>query len=85
MERELENQRKDPDDVFFFARDRKQEIREQIKELQRGLKRQPSNPDPPRNISKERLRILGAANFSSAFLMFFQNGFGLVPSNFSFC
>ena len=40
MEREWENQRKDPDDVFFHARDRKQEIKEQIRELQKGLKRQ---------------------------------------------
>jgi molecular chaperone DnaK (HSP70) len=42
MEREYENQRKDPDDVFFHARDRKQEIKEQIKDLQRGLERQQS-------------------------------------------
>src|SRR6516162_10186566 len=40
MQRQWENQRKDPDDIFFHARDRKQEIKEQIKELQRGLKRQ---------------------------------------------
>lgn len=40
MEREREDQLKDPDDVFFAARDRKQKIKEQIKELQRGLKRQ---------------------------------------------
>ena len=39
MEREWEKQRKDPDDVFFHARDRKQEIKEQIRELQRGLGR----------------------------------------------
>ena len=30
----------DPDDVFFAARDRKQEIKEQIKQLQAGLARQ---------------------------------------------
>ena len=40
MQRYWENQRKDPDDVFFHARDRKQEIKEQIKELQKGLDRQ---------------------------------------------
>lgn len=40
MQRYWENQRKDPDDVFFAAKDRKQEIREQMKELQRGLDRQ---------------------------------------------
>ncbi|HEU5412365.1 MAG TPA: hypothetical protein VFW31_01355 [Candidatus Angelobacter sp.] len=37
---ELEKQRADPDDVFFEARDRKQEIKEQIKQLQDGLARQ---------------------------------------------
>jgi hypothetical protein len=40
MQRYWESQRKDPDDVFFHARDRKQEIKEQIKELQKGLDRQ---------------------------------------------
>lgn len=44
IEREWENQLKDPDDVFFAARDRKQEIKEQIKDLQRGLKRQAVKP-----------------------------------------
>jgi hypothetical protein len=38
--REEEKQRADPDDVFFAANDRKQEIREQIKQLQAGLARQ---------------------------------------------
>lgn len=40
MQRYWEDQRKDPDDVFFHARDRKQEIKEQMKELQKGLARQ---------------------------------------------
>jgi hypothetical protein len=40
MEREWERRFKDPDDVFFAARDRKQEIKEQIKSLQKGLDRQ---------------------------------------------
>jgi hypothetical protein len=44
MQRYWENQRKDPDDVFFHARDRRQEIKEQIKELQKGLDRQRSKP-----------------------------------------
>jgi molecular chaperone DnaK (HSP70) len=44
MEREWENQRKDPDDVFFHARDRKSQIKEQIKELQKALNRQQSKP-----------------------------------------
>ena len=40
MQREWEKQRQDLDDVFFAANDRKREIKEQIKELQKGLKRQ---------------------------------------------
>jgi hypothetical protein len=40
MEREWEGRLKDPDDVFFAARDRKQEIKDQIKNLQKGLDRQ---------------------------------------------
>jgi hypothetical protein len=40
MQREWEKQRQDLNDVFFAANDRKQEIKEQIKELQKGLKRQ---------------------------------------------
>ncbi len=46
MGREWEDQLKDPDDVFFAARDRRQEIKEQIKDLQRGLKRQTIKPRP---------------------------------------
>ena len=44
MEREWEDQLKDPDDVFFAAQNRKREIKEQIKELQKGLKRQNFKP-----------------------------------------
>src|SRR5260370_41748758 len=40
MQREWEGRLKDPDDVFFAARDRKQEIKEQIRNLQHNLKRQ---------------------------------------------
>ncbi len=40
MRKEWEKQFEDPDDVFFAARDRKQEIKEQIKDLQNGLARQ---------------------------------------------
>jgi len=40
MQREWEKQRQDLDDVFFAANDRKREIKEQIKELQKGLERQ---------------------------------------------
>src|SRR5262249_37011817 len=39
VQQEYEKQRADPDDVFFAARDRKEEIKEQIKELQGGLDR----------------------------------------------
>jgi len=44
MEREWEDQLKDPDDVFFAARDRKQQIKEQVRELQKSLKRQINKP-----------------------------------------
>jgi hypothetical protein len=44
MEREWEDQLKDPDDVFFAARDRKQQIKEQGRELQKSLKRQINKP-----------------------------------------
>lgn len=36
----LERQRADPDDVFFKAQERQQEIKQQIKNLQAGLARQ---------------------------------------------
>jgi hypothetical protein len=48
MEREWEKQLEDPNDVFFAARDRKQEIKEQIKDLQRGLGRQKVKRRPDR-------------------------------------
>ena len=49
MERQWQKQRDDPDDVFFEAWDRKQEIKQQIKELQRGLGRHhPKNKSPKR-------------------------------------
>lgn len=44
MEQEREKRFKDPDDVFFAAADRKKEIREQIKTLQKGLAREKSSP-----------------------------------------
>lgn len=50
MESELEKQRKDPDDVFFAARDRKREIKQQITELQQALERQ--SPRPKRQKKK---------------------------------
>ena len=51
MKREWDDQHKDPDDVFFAARDRKQQIKEQIKDLQKGLERQ-----GPRRRSKKKHR-----------------------------
>jgi hypothetical protein len=44
MESELEKQRQDPNDVFFAARDRKKEIKQQITELQQALERQSPRP-----------------------------------------
>ena len=40
MQRRWENGRKDPDDVFFHARERREEIKEQMKNLKKGLQRQ---------------------------------------------
>jgi len=40
MHDEWEKQNRDPDDVFFHAQERRQEIKEQIRTLQRGLARQ---------------------------------------------
>ena len=54
MQRHWESQRKDPDDVFFQARDRRQEIKEQIKELKKSLNRQRSKPK--RKMRKRRPR-----------------------------
>ena len=51
MRREWEKQSKDPDDVFFAAAHRKQEIKEQMKELQKGLDRQ-----KPKRESKRKRR-----------------------------
>jgi hypothetical protein len=49
MEREWEDRLKDPDDVFFAARDRKQEIKEQIKHLRKGLQLQTIRPKTAKN------------------------------------
>lgn len=40
MHDEREKEIRDPDDVFFHAQERRQEIKEQIRDLQRGLQRQ---------------------------------------------
>jgi hypothetical protein len=39
MQKEWADQLKDPDDIFFAAKNRKEEIKEQMKNLQRGLDR----------------------------------------------
>ena len=39
MQKEWDDQLKDPDDVFFAAKNRKDEIKEQMKHLQSGLDR----------------------------------------------
>jgi len=51
---EREKQLQDPDDVFFAARDRKKEIKEQIKELQHGLARQTPGKRSQRSRKKRR-------------------------------
>ena len=40
MHDDWEKQNRDPDDVFFHAQERRQEIKEEMKDLQRALKRQ---------------------------------------------
>jgi hypothetical protein len=49
-----DDEMKDPDDVFFEARDRKQAIKEQMKDLQRGLDR--TRPDRKRRAAKKKKR-----------------------------
>ena len=44
MQKQWDDQLKDPDDVFLEARERKQEIKEQLKKLQSALNRQRSKP-----------------------------------------
>ena len=39
MQKEWDDQLKDPNDVFFAAKNRKEEMKEQIRDLQRGLDR----------------------------------------------
>lgn len=46
--RERQKQLADPDDVFFAACDRKQEIKEQIKQLHAGLARQHAKRPRPK-------------------------------------
>jgi len=54
MQKEWDDQLKDPDDVFFEARDRKQEIKEKMKELQRGLDRMKPKKKKKRRMHKTK-------------------------------
>ena len=51
---EIEKRRVDPDDVFFKANDRKQEIKEKIKQLQAGLARQHPRRAKPKKPKRTR-------------------------------
>jgi hypothetical protein len=53
MQLDLEKRRKDPDDVFFAARDRKREIKQQITDLQQGLERQRPRPKVQKKKTKK--------------------------------
>ena len=46
MQFEWEKQNRDPDDVFFHAIERRQEIKEQIRDLQKALQRQRPKKKP---------------------------------------
>lgn len=59
--RDREKEMRDPDDVFFDARDRKQEIKEQIRELQSGLARQQPKRQSPKRKRRKRPRPKPAA------------------------
>ena len=52
MRKQWEDQFKDPDDVFFEVRNRKQEIKEQMKDLQSGLDR--LKPKKKKSIRKSK-------------------------------
>jgi molecular chaperone DnaK (HSP70) len=55
MQKQWDDQLKDPDDVFLEARDRKEQIKEQIKDLQRGLDlSKPKKKRKPRSVRKRK-------------------------------
>jgi hypothetical protein len=54
MHKEWEDQLKDPDDVFFAAKSRKEEIKEQIKSLQHGLDRMKPKKKKARSARKKK-------------------------------
>lgn len=56
LQRAWDDQNADPDDVFFHARDRRQQIKEQIRHLQKGLERErpKTKTTKPRRARKPR-------------------------------
>jgi hypothetical protein len=54
INREREKELRDPDDVFFEARDREQEIKEKVKELQGGLERKRPKRKPQKTRKKRK-------------------------------
>lgn len=54
MQKEWDDQLKDFDDVFFAAKNRKEEIEEQIKDLQSGLDRMKSKKKKTRSTRKKK-------------------------------
>ena len=49
-----EKQNLDPDDVFFHAQERRQEIREQMRDLQKALQRQHPHKTKQRRAKKKK-------------------------------
>ena len=54
MQKEWEDQLKDPDDVFFAAKNRKRQIEEQVKSLERGLDRMKTRKKKARSSNRNR-------------------------------
>ena len=54
MQKEWDDQLKDPDDVFFAAKHRKEEIKEQMKDLQSGLDRMKPKKKKARSVRKKK-------------------------------
>jgi hypothetical protein len=54
MQKEWEDQLKDPDDVFLAAKNRKEEIKEQMKDLQHGLGRMKPKKKKARSVRKRK-------------------------------
>jgi hypothetical protein len=50
---ELEKRDQDPDDVFFSARDRRREIKQQIHDLKKALERQHTGPTIGKNTTQK--------------------------------